>query len=205
MLEGLTVGFILSVALFSGTVLVARLGMRNERKKVVAAALGFGLSQFIWLAIALPGLLLMLRNLHFIRAGMYVFAATNLAYLAYKYFRMQPAQTLSLDELPERSIEVFHSCLVRSLAMPMRLPASMAVILATGLYSNNAVHPTTIPPALLGAALGILWWWGQLALLSICFVRKVPEEITLRSMNKIRPFCGVLFAVLAVAAAMIGL
>jgi hypothetical protein len=40
----------------------------------------------------------------------------------------------------------------------------------------------------------------QIALLSVWFVPRVPEPVTLKSLNKIRPFCGVLYGVLSLIA-----
>lgn len=204
MLEGLTSGFILSIALFPGVIWVARLGMAGSPARTLAAAGGFALAQFLWIAFALPGLLLMLKNLHFMRGAMYVFAAVNLVYLAVKYFRIPRVVSLSGGELSIGAFEVFRGSLVRSLAMPMRLPAAMAVLLATGLFRNNPVAPSTLAPAMLGAAAGVLWWWGKIALLSVFFARKVPEAVTLKSLNKLRSFSGVVFAVLALSALLIG-
>ena len=96
--------------------------------------------------------------------------------------------------------ELFFQAFNRSLAIPMRLPTAIALLLATGVYTN---HPPTWEVALvvmLGGFVGIGWWWGQLFVLTALFAKRVPEPITVRSLNKIRPFCGVLLGILAVVA-----
>ena len=80
--------------------------------------------------------------------------------------------------------------------MPMRLPMAMSILLATGAYINHPPVWETVPEMIFGGMIGLVWWWGQMALLTILFVRRVPESITLKSLNKIRPFCAILFCFL---------
>ena len=75
MLEGITAGFILSLALFPGTVWLAKVGANGTKRQVCAVGLAFALSQLIWLFVSVPGLMMMSRHLSFLRLGMHVFAA----------------------------------------------------------------------------------------------------------------------------------
>jgi len=205
MLEGLTSGFILSLTLFPGTVWVTRLGVVGRPIQVVAACLGFGLSQLLWLCVSVPGLMMMLVNLHFAVKGMYWFAALNLAYMSYKFFRTPKAE--QLDDVPAAGSpwKVFRNSFVQALAMPMRLPIAMALILATGAFVNNPPIFESLPTVLLGAFLGTVWWWGQLGTLAVFFAKSVPVPVTLRSINKIRPLCVCIYAVLAIGAVYLSL
>jgi hypothetical protein len=92
---------------------------------------------------------------------------------------------------------LFGNAFNRALAMPMRLPTAMAVLLATGVYINHPPTWEAVFPVSLGAVIGVVWWWGQFSFLSAFFAKRVPQRITLRSLNKIRPFCGVLYCFLA--------
>lgn len=200
MLEGITAGFILSLALFPGTVWLVKVGIAGEVKHVFAVAVGFALSQLIWLYVAIPGLLMMLRHLTFLRAAMHLFAMFVLGYMAIRTFRGRRIETLSdAGELPSLRT-LFRDAFNRALAMPMRLPTAMAVLLATGVYINNAPSWETLPDVMLGGLAGVAWWWGQLFILAALFVKRVPEHITLKSLNRIRPFCGALFFVLSIIA-----
>lgn len=200
MLEGLTSGFILSLSLFPGTVWVARLGVVGERRHVMAACLGFGLSQWIWLCVSVPGLMMMLVNLHFVVTGMYWFAALNLAYMSVKFFRTPRAQDLEDVPAPSSSWSIFQHAFVQSLAMPMRLPIAMALILSTGTFINNPPVLESLLGILLGCLLGTLAWWGQLGVLLALFAKSVPVPVTLKSINKIRPLCACIYMVLAFGA-----
>lgn len=197
LLEGIAAGCILSLTLFPGTVWVAKVGVCGSVRQVLAVSAGFWLSQVVWLCVAMPGLRVMLKNLYFIRPVMYLFAAGSLAYLGYKFFRTPKAKSLSdAGELPSAGV-LFRHAFVRSLAMPMRLPLAMSLALATMLFVNHPLTHETVAWAVLWGAVGALYWWGQLAILAMLFAKSVPEGVTLKSINKIRPFGVVLFTLLA--------
>ena len=197
MLEGLTAGFILSLSLFPGTVWVLKVGRTGDRLRVLAVASALFLSQIAWVVVGAPGLMMMLRYLRFLETPMYFFGAFILFYHGWKLFRTRRARALDdAGKLPAAGV-LFHNALTRATAMPMRLPSTIAVLLATGLYVNNPVSGGTALFAVAGAVLGAGWWWGQVAVLTLLFANRVPERITLRSLNKIRPFCAALFLLLA--------
>ena len=77
---------------------------------------------------------------------------------------------------------------------------AMAVLLATGVYVNNPPVWEEVPSVMLGGLTGVTWWWGQSFLITVLFAKRVPEHITLKSVNKIRPFCASLFCFLGVVA-----
>ncbi len=200
MLEGITTGFILSLVLFPGTVWLAKVGVVGTKRQVFAVGLAFALSQLVWLSVAIPGLMMMSKHLAFMRVGMHLFAAFVLGYMAVKFFRTCRVQVLDdAGPLPS-SMVLFRNAFNRSLAMPMRLPTAMAVLLATGVYVNHPPTWQVVPTIILGALIGVGWWWGQFTFLSAFFAKRVSERITMKSLNKIRPFCAVLFCFLGVIA-----
>ena len=204
MLEGITVGCILSLTLFPGTVWLTKVGVVGSKLQVLAVGLAFGLSQLLWLVVSVPGLMMMTAHLSFLRKGMHWFAAFVLAYMAIKFFRTPRVSCLDdAGDLPPSQV-LFRNAFNRSLAMPMRLPTAMALLMATGFYINNSPTWETVPLVLLGAVVGVAWWWGQFIFLSAFFAKRVSEHITLRSLNKIRPFCAVLYCVLSVIVLFLG-
>lgn len=197
MLEGITAGLILSLSLFPGTVWLVRVGYVGTPKQVYAVGAGFLSAQFVWLFVAIPGLMMMCKHLSMIRGLMHTFAAFTLLYLSIKFFRTRRADHLDPKvPLPAPKI-LFRNAFSQSFAIPMRLPAAMAIVLATGVYTNHIPSREIVPSVLFGGLIGTIWWWGKITLLSVAFAKKVPEPITLKSLNKIRPFCGVLFLVMA--------
>lgn len=198
MVEGITAGFILSLSLFPGTVWLAKVGVCGTGRQVVAIGLGFALSQLLWLFVAVPGLMLMTKHLEFMKIMMHAFAAFVLVYIAYKFLRCRRAERLDdLDDLSSAPV-LFYDAFKRSFAMPMRLPAAMAILMATGVFINHPPVVAVMPEILMGVTVGVVWWWGQFSFLAVFFAKRVSHKITLRSLNKIRPFCTVLFSFLAV-------
>ncbi len=197
MLEGITAGFILSLTLFPGTVWLVKVAVAGRASQVIAVALGFWLSQLIWLLVAIPGLMMMCRQLTFVREVMHVFAAFVLGYMGVKFLRTRRADSLSHAGPLPPARTLFRNAFNRSLAMPLRLPAAMTILLATGVYANHTPSWQVVPLVLVGALVGVSWWWGQMTFLAVFFAKRVPESITLKSLNKLRPFCGVLCFALA--------
>ena len=131
---------------------------------------------------------------------MHVFAAFVLGYVAVKFAGSRRVETLMhADHLPPGNI-LFRNAFNRAFAMPVRLPMAISILLATGAYINH--HPTweVIPVIVLGGMIGLVWWWVQMSLLAILFIKRVPESITLKSLNRIRPFCAILFGFLSLIA-----
>ena len=87
----------------------------------------------------------------------------------------------------------------------MRLPAAMAILLATGVYINHPPVWSTVPSVLIGALIGLTWWWGQFTFLAAFFAKRVPHPVTIKSLNKIRPFCAALGLCLAAIVLFLGL
>lgn len=205
MLEGITAGFIFSLTLFPGTVWLTKVGLSGSKLQVCAVGSAFWLSHLFWLVVAVPGLMMMYANLHFIRFGMHLFAAFVLLYLSYKFARSKRVERI--DDAPELSPPgaLFVSAFNQSLAMPMRLPTAMAILLATGIYINHPPEWATVPSILAGAVIGLTWWWGQFTFLAVFFAKRVPHPVTIKSLNKIRPFCAALGLCLAGIVLFLGL
>ncbi|GEM_PF-473107 len=198
MLEGITAGFILSLALFPGTVWLIKIGRSGSRSQVFTIGVALALSQFFWICASAPGLMMMTKNLSFLRAGMYWFAAFVLTYMGVKILRSPKVTDLTFKLPKDLSKDnLFNTTLARAVAMPMRLPATVAILMATGVFINNDANTELVVYIVLGALVGILWWWGQFAILAAFFVKRVPLRVTLRSLNRIRMFSGILFFLLA--------
>jgi hypothetical protein len=148
--------------------------------------------------------MMMSRHLAFVRGAMHAFAAFVLAYMGVKFVRTRKADNLRHDLPLPPAPTLFRNALNRSLAMPLRLPAAMAILLATGVYLNNKAIWAVVPMVLVGAAIGVSWWWGQFTFLAVFFAKRVPERITLKSLNKIRPFSAFLCFGLAVIVLLLG-
>lgn len=204
MLEGITTGFIMSLTLFPGTVWLAKVGIAGGMRHAIAAGVALWFSQLLWLLFAIPGLMMMYKHLRVIHAGMHLFAAFVLVYMALKYFRTKRVKELDdIKDLPS-ALTLFRTTFNQSFSMPMRLPAAMAILLATGTYINNEPSWSTVPAISIGALIGVTWWWGQFTFLAMFFAKRVPYPITIKSLNKLRPFCAAICLCLAVISVLLG-
>lgn len=198
MLEGITAGFIVSLILYPGTVWLIKVGVSGRAGQVLAVGAAFWLSSLFWMCIAAPGMMLMVANLPFIRPVIHLFAAMVLIYIGVQYFRTRKVVRIddAADLPPAR--ELFRNALVQSIAMPLRLPSAMSILLATGVYNNYPPAADMLPPLLLGIVLGLIAWWGASALCALFFAKRVPPRAILRLLNKIRPVCTMVCLGLAI-------
>lgn len=204
MLEGITAGFIFSLTLFPGTVWLAKVGFGGSCKQILAVGFAFWLSQSIWVAFSVPGLRMIAAHLDVVRPGVHLFAALVLLYMGLKFFRAKRVDSLQLKEALAPPAKLLRRAFNQSLAMPMRLPAVMAILLSTGVFINHEPTWQNVPAILLGGLIGTAWWWGQFTFLVVAFAQRVPESITLKSLNKIRPFCAALCLFLALVVLLLG-
>ncbi len=203
MLEGITSGFILSLTLFPGAVWLVKVARAGGPLPALAVAGAFFLSQVVWLTLAATGLMLMYVQLFFMRGGIHLFAAFVLAYAGIKFLRCPRATGLDAEEDLPPAGELFSNAFRRSLGMPMRLPLAVALLIATGSYVNHVATPATALAVAAGGVIGTAIWWGELLFLAVVFGKRVPAPISLKSLNKIRPFSGILFLALAGIAVLI--
>ena len=197
MLEGITTGFIFSLTLFPASVWLVKVARGGGFWAAVATGLAFFFSQVIWLLFAVPGMMMMYKQLSFIRGGIHLFAAFVLVYMGVKLFRSRRETDLDLQSPLPPHRTLFANAFRRSLGMPMRLPLAVALVVATGAFINHSTDAEAAFRISLGAVIGAALWWGELLFLAIAFGRRVPAPITLKSLNKIRPFSGLLFFCLA--------
>ena len=204
MLEGITAGFIFSLTLFPGAVWLVKLGYGVSSRRVLAVGFALFLSQSVWVSFSVPSLRMIAAHLDLLREGVHLFAALVLAYMAWKFFRAERVESLQVRKPVVEPLELFRNTLNQSLAMPMRLPSVMAILLSTGVFVNHEPTWENVLQIMLGGLIGTLAWWGQFTFLSLAFVKRVPVHITLKSLNKIHPFCSGLCVCLAVIVLLLG-
>ena len=73
----------------------------------------------------------------------------------------------------------------RSLVMPWRFPLWAVLIVSIGVHLRGPGWEL-VPLFTLGAVLGQMGWFAHFVLVAGLFGRRVPEEISLRSLNKLR-------------------
>lgn len=194
--KGLVLGFIYSVAMVSGTVWCAQVTIKRGFVAGMMVCLGIALAQALLCGmalLALYGLLLMPLELDF---ALRLLATVVFVYMAFKMFTAPKAKTLKSDEADSYQSRLFYITFVLSITMPMRLGGYLSFSIAAGLPFHG-FSGLAAPWIALAAGLGSLIWFGYITCLAALFGRKVPEHITLRSINKLNFLSGVVFALVA--------
>ncbi|MEX0324096.1 MAG: hypothetical protein AB3N63_18200 [Puniceicoccaceae bacterium] len=148
------------------------------------AALGMVLGQFPWSCAA--GILLFQFDQFWQDADMVlrILTATLFIYLSIRSQRAKQISGLRL-EVEGSSFAILRMSFVRSLLMPWRLPIWMGLIVTMSIHLRGPGGLLALPFSL-GAVAGQMAWYVHFILIASLFGNKVPDKITLHSMNKLR-------------------
>ncbi len=191
LLKGFVLGFIFSVVMVTGTVWCVQVTIRYGLFAGLAAALGITLGQSIWIAVAVA-LMTVMWMLPLQAELAWVFrslAAVVFLYMSFILFRAKKVSSLSCPPLAGGGKRVFRGTLAVSLGMPMRFFGYLAFCVAAGL-NYHAPDLANGGLVVLGAVSGTFVWWLYMVILAAVFGHKVPERVSLRSINKLNPLSG---------------
>ena len=191
-LGGIWMSLLYSAAVMPASVWVIQLTVSRGWICGLACSLGLALGQLPWcLGAALvlfefPGLWqaadLWLRGL----------ASAFLIWMAYRSARAPAVRGLHL-EAPGSIGGLMKSSFWRSLVMPWRFPLWAGLILSIGVHLRGPGWELA-PLFGFGAVLGQMGWFAHFVLVAGLFGRRVPEDISLRSLNKLRLLATVVLA-----------
>ena len=193
---GLKAGFIIAITLLPAAIWIAKLGSNGYRGASFAAALACLLAQSFWFLISALGIFVILDQLPRAPVLLEVFSSLVLLFLAYRYFSAPQAKSLAVED-PGKASGIFAQTFLRALAMPIRLPLTMAVMVAVGTHLRYPGELVGFPELVAGAIIGAAIWWLELAFLAAVIAPRVSQPVTLRSLNRLRPLSALLFLILA--------
>jgi len=183
-LGGIWLSLLYSAAVMPATVWVIQLTVSRGWSSGLAAGVGLALGQFPW-CLAASVLLLQFPSFwqaadHWIRALAVVF----LVWMAIRSARARPVASIRLG-IEGSHWGIFQSSFLRSLAMPWRFPLWATLIISIGVHLRG---PGLLAALLFstGCVLGQLAWHLHFIIVSALFGSRVPEDISLHSMNKLR-------------------
>ncbi|MEX0331538.1 MAG: hypothetical protein AB3N64_08965 [Puniceicoccaceae bacterium] len=161
----------------------------------LACSLGLALGQLPWCVAAALILFEFSGLWQTVDLGLRALAAGFLLWMALRSARAPAVRALRV-ETESGTWALVKSSFWRSLVMPWRLP------LWAGLIVSVSVHLTgpgweLAPLFGFGALVGQLGWFAHFVLIAGLFGRRVPEDISLRSINKLRLLATVVLAGLA--------
>ena len=111
-------------------------------------------------------------------------ATAFLLWLAYRSGRARPVKSLRLV-VTGSGWNLLWASFLRSLLMPWRLPLWACLVVAMSVHLRGPGWPAALPFAA-GCLLGQLGWLLHFVIIGVLFGERVPEDISLRSMNKLR-------------------
>jgi len=190
---GILLGIVYAATMVASVVWCVKITLARGIKAGLAACLGISVAQVFWSGAAasaifwlawqslnLDSLMRVLAGCTFIYMGKSVYQASRLTRLRYE------------GELTE-FYTVLKSTFNVALTMRLRLPGYLALIVSVSLHLRQ--YPV-INAALLavGVGMGTMLWLLFFTVLAGLFGKRVPEPITLHSMNKLRTLAVAVFA-----------
>jgi threonine/homoserine/homoserine lactone efflux protein len=194
-LGGIWLSLLYSATVFPASVWIIQLTVSRGWLCGLACSLGLALGQVPWCLIA--GLLLFQFS-EFWQAGdlwLRGAAVGILVWMAIRSTRSTRVLTLHVD-IDASTWTLFKSGLWRSLVMPWRLPLWMGIIVSVSIHLRGPGGELA-PLFTLGAILGQMGWFIHFVLIAGLFGHRVPEDISLRSLNKLRLLATVVLGGLA--------
>lgn len=198
--KGLVIGFVYSVAMVSGTVWAVQVTLRAGLRSGLKVCAALGVAQLILCGmslIALHGLSLLPVSL---TVWLRLLAIGVFSYMAYKMFTAPKVTSLESAEVDSLKGRLFTATFLLALTMPMRLGGYLAFAVAAGMPLHGLNYITALWVAL-AAGIGSIGWFIYMVLLAKAFGKRVPERISLRSINKLNPLSGCVFGIVAAVTA----
>ncbi len=181
---GIWLSLIYAATVTPATVWVIQLTVSRSWWSGFMAALGMVLGQLPWCLLA--GILLFQFADFWQDADLVlrILTAILFIFLSFRSLRAKPISGLRL-ELRGSAFGIFRISFWRSLIMPWRLPLWVGLIVSMSIHLRGPGAILAVPFSL-GAMTGQLAWYLHFILIAALFGNKVPDNISLHSMNKLR-------------------
>lgn len=203
-LFGMVLGMTFAVAMVSGSVWVVQLTLARGFRSGIAASAGMALAQFPT-AFAASWLVLSFWRIYYDWDwALRLAAVLTLVFMAFCAFKSRPLNGLHFRGPLAEKGNVFMPSLGMAVTMPLRLPGYIALFIAVSMqvlllrfeearnFAGFGAFAVT-----LGVVLGAMVWYIYFAILAHIFGKRVPEPISLRSLNKLRILAGIIYMTLA--------
>lgn len=182
---GAVLGLVFSVTLVSGTVWTVQMALRRGLSGGLAAGFGIALAQGLLGGVA-AGVIFYLQQWHeYLDWPLRIASSGLFLWLARDVMQAGRIARLHFEGPVGSAWGVLMDSFEVALRMPMRLPGFMALLVAVSLHLRPQSLSTAVVFAV-GVCGGSMVWWLYFALLAKFFGHRVPEDISLRSLNKLR-------------------
>lgn len=195
-LGGIWLSLLYSAAVVPATVWSIQIAVSRGWPTAGAAASGLAMGQFPWCLLAALVLFQFPQLWQPADPALRIAGAAFLIWMAWRCLRAPEVRGLRIETEAEAG-DLFRSSLWRSLTMPWRLPLWAAFIVSIGVHLRGPGWEAAAWFAI-GAIVGQLLWHGHFIIIAALFGNRVPEEISLRSLNKLRMLATAVNAGLAI-------
>lgn len=185
LLAGAVLGVVFSVPVVAGAVWCVQVTLAGGFSRGLAASLAIASAQGGWAALAALFLFLKAPTLRPFDWVLRLLAASVLIWMIFSVLQGGRVQSLRLSGDPGRPFSLFLRTFRQAVTMPMRLPGFLALLVAVSLHlaPHGWLNALLLGLGVLG---GSAAWWVYFALLAALFGRRVPDAISIRSINKLR-------------------
>ena len=196
---GIVLGVVFSVATFPGAIWSVQMTMKRGWMTGMAAGLGIASAQVIWAAVA-SGLLFMTARYSFELDWLYrICAAAVLFYMSITAVGANRVVSLEYTGPLKGILRVYWHSFSLAVSMPMRFFGYLSYFIAVSLHLFPHFRKYGVIDTLLlgfGVGIGSMLWWAYLATLTALFRERVPEPVSIRSLNKLRRLAGLIYLLL---------
>lgn len=182
-LGGIWLSLLYSAAVMPASVWVIQVTVSRGWTAGAASGLGVSLAQLPWVLVASILLFQAPGFWRMVDVPLRLVAVLFLAWMTYRCMKAPPVQGLRVRTEASR-VQLFSIGLWRSFTMPWRLPLWAAFIISVGVHLRGVGLEAALLFSL-GAVAGQLLWHGHFIVVAGLFGNRVPEDICLRSLNKL--------------------
>ena len=185
LLFGGVLGFVFSVPLISGVVWCVQIAINRGWLAGLSAGLGIALAQTLWANLAAFLIFQLAPYSDRYNWAFRFLAAIILLSMSFRVFQIGKIESLAYKGSLVDANAIFRRTFIIALAMPMRFLGYLALLVAMSLHLR--VQPIVNGFLLaIGVGAGSFLWWLCFVTLAALFGKRVPEPITIRSLNKLR-------------------
>lgn len=185
LLAGLVLGVVFSAPLLAGVTWCIQITLREGWRAGSAAGVGLALAQGFWGGLAAVLIFTLARWVEYLDATLRLMSAAILIAMGLAVQGAGKVTSLRYEGPVRGVLGTFKHTAMHALFMPRRFAGYCALLVAVSLHLRPHGYGNAVLLAI-GVAVGSLGWWWHFVLLSRLFGKQVPEEISLKSLNKLR-------------------
>ncbi len=201
---GVILGTVFSVTTIAATVWCIQITIYKGFWAGSIAGFGVALSQFGWALIA-AAVVVYISSYAWEFDWLYrILAVPTLLSMAWSIFGSKKIESISYRGEFSKNSEIFYNTFINAIRMPMRFSGYISLFISVSLQLSPGFKNEGFISGLLiavGVFIGSMFWWLFFIILAALFGKRVPEPVTLKSLNKLKFLSGMVLLALALICA----